>query len=282
MTRSINLLYPEWQGGRHPDVHRGACWLAEAVFARRGYVTIEAPAPGEGALAETPVQNGVFALADIAPRFVRTLDVLSRVQPERVLTLSGTCGGEAAPITWLNARHVGRVAVVWFDAHADLNTPATSPSGEFHGMVLRTLLGEGPAPFAAHIARPLRPEQVFLVGVRDLDPAEEDYLAEHPVRCYPELTPDVIDTLCADIAAAGCTHVYLHLDVDVFNPESFSDDPMPTPGGPDIASVTACLRALGAAFPLAGFGVCEYSGSSHAGRVRLHAVLDDAGLLPLI
>ena len=49
MTQKMNLLYPEWQGGRCPDVHRGAHWLAEAVFAGRGYVTIDAPAaqPGE-------------------------------------------------------------------------------------------------------------------------------------------------------------------------------------------------------------------------------------------
>ena len=49
MTQRMNLLYPEWQGGRCPDVHRGAHWLAEAVFAGRGYVTIDAPAaqPGE-------------------------------------------------------------------------------------------------------------------------------------------------------------------------------------------------------------------------------------------
>ena len=189
--------------------------------------------------------------------------------------------GEAAPIAWLNARYSGRLAVLWFDAHGDLNTPQTSPSGNFHGMVLRTLLGEGPAPFLARLARPLRPDQVFLIGARDLDPAETAYLAERPLRFYPTLAEADIERLLADLAASGCTHVYVHLDVDVFNPESFADDLLPIPGGPSLASVQACLEAVLAAYPQAGGGVCEYRGTTHTSRARLHTLLTDSGLLPL-
>ena len=60
--------------------------------------------------------------------------------PDIVVTVGGTCGVEAAPVAYLNERYDGNLAVVWFDGHGDLNSPATSPSGHFHGMVLRTLL----------------------------------------------------------------------------------------------------------------------------------------------
>ena len=282
MTQRMNLLYPEWQGGRCPDVHRGAHWLAEAVFAGRGYVTIDAPAAQPGEVESTAVVEGVYGLPAIAARYARTLEVLGRARPGRLLTLSGTCGGEAAPIAWLNNRYAGKLAVLWFDAHGDLNTPQTSTSGNFHGMVLRTLLGEGPTPLLARLARPLLPEQVFLIGARDLDPAEADYLAAQPLRCYPTLAPADVDRLLADLAASGCSHVYVHLDVDVFNPEGLSEGMKPVPGGPDAASVLACLRAVSAAYPQAGVGVCEYRGRSHAGRAQLHALLADSGLLPLI
>ena len=149
-------------------------------------------------------------------------------------------------------------------------------------MVLRTLLGEGPTPLLARLARPLLPEQVFLIGARDLDPAEVDYLAAQPLRYYPTLAPADVDRLLADLAASGCSHVYVHLDVDVFNPEGLSEGMKPVPGGPDAASVLACLRAVSAAYPQAGVGVCEYRGRSHAGRAQLHALLADSGLLPLI
>ena len=282
MPNRMNLLCPEWQGGRCPDVHRGALWLAEAVFARRGYVTIDAPAAAPGEVEATAVVDGVFALPAIAARYTRTLDVLSRARPERLLTLSGTCAGEAAPIAWLNTRYAGKLAVVWFDAHGDLNTPSSSPSGAFTGMVLRTLLGEGPAPYVERLTRPLRPEQAFLIGARDLDPAEVDYLAAQPLRCYPVISAPQIESLLADLAASGCSHVYVHLDVDVFSPGSMAEDMKSVPGGPDQASVLACLRAVAAAYPVAGVGVCEYRGSTHASRAQLHALLADSGLLPLV
>ena len=93
-----------------------------------------------------------------------------------VVTVGGTCGVEAAPVAYLNEQYDGDLAIVWFDAHGDLNAPATSPSGHFHGMVLRTLLGEGPHEYVGELRRPLRPAQLFLAGTRDLDPEESAYI----------------------------------------------------------------------------------------------------------
>ena len=281
MSNRMNLVCPEWQGGRCPDVHRGALWLAEAVFAGRGYVTIDAPPAQLGEVESTAVVDGVYALPVLAARYARTLEVLSRARPERMLTLSGTCAGEAAPITWLNPPHAGQLALPPVDAHGLLTTPQTSPSGDFHGMVLRTLLGEGPAQYVDRLKRPLRHEQVFLIGARDLDPAEGDYLAAQPLHVYPQLTPANVDRLLADLAASGYSHIYVHLDVDVLDPGKFAETPLRAPGGPDTAALLACLRAVAAAYPVAGVGVCEYRGTTHASRTQLHALLADSGLLPL-
>ncbi|MCZ0970589.1 arginase family protein [Streptomyces albulus] len=74
-----------------------------------------------------------------------TRQALAEWGPGPLRTVGGDCGVELAPVSHAVARHGADLAVVWFDAHADLNTPASSPSGGFHGMVLRTLLGQGPA-----------------------------------------------------------------------------------------------------------------------------------------
>ena len=100
-----------------------------------------------------------------------------------LLTVGGDCGIDVAPVESALAQHGDRLAVVWIDAHADLNTPASSPSGAFHGMVLRTLLGAGPPELAP--ARALRPEQVVLAGVRALDPEERRFLVEQSIRHVP-------------------------------------------------------------------------------------------------
>jgi arginase len=64
-----------------------------------------------------------------------------------------------------------RVGVIWVDAHGDFNTPQTSPSGNIHGMVVRSLMGQGPASLAIG-ERQLQVEQIVMIGIRDLDPLE--------------------------------------------------------------------------------------------------------------
>src|SRR3712207_4018146 len=91
--------------------------------------------------------------------------------PARPLVLGGCCCAHVGAVAGLAARYE-RLAVVWLDAHGDLNTPATSPSGNEWGMPLRMLL-ESETVAAADVA---------LVGARDLDPPEEEYIASSGLR----------------------------------------------------------------------------------------------------
>ncbi|NUS03623.1 MAG: arginase family protein, partial [Nonomuraea sp.] len=75
-----------------------------------------------------------------------------------VVTAGGDCGVELEPVAAARRRFGERLVVVWFDAHGDLNTPDSSPSGAFHGMVLRALTGEGPDGLVA--GEPVGPGQV--------------------------------------------------------------------------------------------------------------------------
>jgi len=86
--------------------------------------------------------------------------------PARPLVVGGCCCAHVGTIRGLAARH-GRLAVIWLDAHGDLNTPETSPSGNLWGMPLRLAIDEGS----------VRAADVALVGARDLDPPEVDYVA---------------------------------------------------------------------------------------------------------
>src|SRR6476659_3005821 len=126
--------------------------------------------------------RGVLGLSTIAPRFQNTIRDLRERNPCRILIVGGTCGAEVAPIGYLNEKYDGDLAVIWLDAHEDLNTPASSPSGHFHGMALRTLLGEGPDEYVSFLSRPLTPAQVFLAGSRDLDLPERVFI-EQGVKC---------------------------------------------------------------------------------------------------
>jgi arginase len=248
------LLYPEWQGyGLSSAVYDGAVPLALGLMPETKFTLIDSP-PAE----ELRVRDGVLGLDSIASRFVRTLEHLRAVAPDMVVTLGGTCGVEAAPVAYLNERYAGDLAVVWFDAHGDLNSPVTSPSGHFHGMVLRTLLGDGPHEYVDAFARPLQPSQVFLAGTRDLDPDEQAYIRWHGVSVT---TPEALrnERAIADtIRARGFTRAYLHLDLDCFRPGDIEDTLMQTPGGPAFADVVAAHAALRRDFQAVGLSVVEY------------------------
>jgi arginase len=274
MSGDLSLLNPEWQGyGVDAAVYDGAVSVVRTLFGDAGFVRIDVPAAE--ALA---VRDGVLGLSSIAPRFRHTLDDLRRRAPDRILHVGGTCGAELAPVAWLNERYAGDLAVVWLDAHGDLNTPASSPSGHFHGMALRTLLGQGPVSLTAALRRPLVPRQVFLAGTRDLDSPEAQFVTSAGISvttCDELAAPEV---LVERIRSAGHDHVYVHLDLDVLDPSIFPDALMPTPGGITPAAVASAIRALNDAHDVVGLSVVEYCQRSAGGLPQIGQTLRDAGV----
>jgi arginase len=271
---TLFLLYPEWQGSGHsPAVQRGALTIARELFPHTHFLIVDSP--DEETLERT---GGVVGLHSIAPRFRETLSRIRAAAPDVIVTIGGTCGVEAAPIAYLNERCDGDLAVVWLDAHGDLNTPQSSPSGHFHGMVLRTLLGDGPAEYVGELRRPLRPAQVFLAATRDLDPPERDFV-EHAGICVTQ--PDAFSDaarLVDEIRSRGFSRAYVHLDLDALNPADFSDTLIPTTGGPPVDLVRTMIGTLSRAFTLVGTSVLEYVHGGTSSLRLIDELLASSGL----
>ena len=142
----------------------------------------------------------------------------------------GTLGGLAAA--------AGRPGgVVWIDAHGDLNTPATSPTGNVHGMPLAAALGLAGDAFArASWSLPaVDAERVALVGVRELDEAERELVRSRGLRVF---TMSDIDRIGIERAlrealdrVAGPGFVHVSLDLDVLDPEVAPGVGTPVRGG---------------------------------------------------
>ncbi|MCR6484835.1 arginase family protein [Amycolatopsis sp. OK19-0408] len=179
-----------------------------------------------------------------------------------VLTIGGDCGVELVPIGVARFRHGPGLGVVWFDAHADLNTAESSPSGAFHGMVLRSLFGEGDPDFAAD--PPLEPGRVALAGTRVLDPDER-----------AAVDRGLVVTSVA--ALAGVEKLYVHVDLDVLDPAEFDGVNYPEPGGWTIPRLVAELDAL-AGHDVVGAGITECVGAPREVEV-LTPVLEAVGRL---
>lgn len=274
MQRRFQLLLPEWQGGPSNSVHSGTYSIADALMDGAADAVVDAPIDQQ-----TPPAEGVRSLELIARHFHAAAAILEEQRPTQLLTIGGTCGVEAAPVSYLNDVYTGNLAVLWFDAHADMNTPASSPSGNFHGMVLRTLLGDGPAVLLAGLPRPLEPAQVFLVGTRYLDPAEAAYIQRTGIAVYPEVHHTATQALIAAIQAAGLRRLYIHFDVDVINPDEFPDALMHAPGGPSLAELELCLQRISESFDVVGASVVEVRGQAERPRKMLADMLRNTGIL---
>jgi arginase len=129
----------------------------------------------------------------------------------------------------------GSGGVVWIDAHGDLNTPATSPSGNVHGMVLAAALGFAGDPFRRDGWPLPAVEKVALVGVRSLDDGERALLRELDAKVF---TMSEIDRIgiepCMREAlahAAGAAFLHVSLDMDVVDPDYAPGVGTPVRGG---------------------------------------------------
>jgi len=127
----------------------------------------------------------------------------------------------------------GRIGVIWVDAHADFNTPETSPSGNIHGMPLAVLSGLGDSRLT-EVFRAVDPKDLVLIGVRSVDPGEARLLKELGVRVY---TMHEVDRLgIARIAEEALDHLsglslHVSLDADVLDPTLAPGVGTPVPGG---------------------------------------------------
>jgi arginase len=153
------------------------------------------------------------------------IEATARELPARPLVLGGCCCSHVGAVREL-ARRNGRVAVVWIDAHGDLNTPESSPSGNAWGMALRMLIDAGD----------VAAEDVTLLGARSLDPPEQEFIAATGIhRELGELPPNVYVALDGDVTGPG--------QLDVWFPE---------PGGLSLDELEALLatipRPIGAGF----------------------------------
>jgi arginase len=173
------------------------------------------------------------------------------------ITIGGDCGVELAAVE--HVADAGDVAVIWFDGHADLNTPESSPSSAFCGMIARTLIGDG-APGLVP-ARPLAPDRLILAGTRSLDDAEDAFITEAGIRML-EGDGFTADDLVAAIEATGAASVYIHIDLDVLDPGEIEGIGNPEPFGLSAAKLVELIKAVKGRFPLAGAGITEFAPAS--------------------
>ena len=239
--------------------------LADAIPRLRALVpnAVEVPAPFA---CDGQILDGVRNLSAIVAHARALAKVLADATPP-IYNLGADCGGELAIVAKLNQHYNGRLRVLWFDAHADLNTPATSPSANFHGMILRTLTGEGPSPLAEFVPVPVSPGMIAFSGLRDAEPAEREYISAHGIPILDRFdTLDRVDPL------------YVHVDYDVLDGALYPDSVYPTPNGMHLDELISALRRLRTHHTIAGMSLTEYVPRSEDVTTITRLIRDGLGI----
>jgi arginase family protein len=204
---------------------------------------------GEGGGAMAAAAEMVLPWPEAATIAEATLDeqiaATARGLPQRPVVLGGCCCAHVGAVRELARRH-GRIGVVWIDAHGDLNTPASSPSGNAWGMPLRMLIDDGD----------VAPRDVTLLCARSLDPPEEEFIASAGIQRRLGDLPSVVYAAVDGDAVDGA-------ELDVF---------MPEPGGITLVELESTLASLP---PPAGAGFSGLLASERnaAAVARLGAAL---------
>lgn len=257
MTRFI--IAPQWQGSpssRAMLLADGAEAIADDL-PRAACTRVEVPTEAGEAL-----ETGVRRFTTLA-RIQQSLTDALETGDGTALVVGGDCG-IAVPAIAHAARHVPALTVVWFDAHPDLHTADSSPSGAFSGMALRAALGDGPLSADPAATR------VILAGARSFDDAEVD--AADTLGIQRLSCDDLADPL-ALAAVVGADPVYIHVDLDVLDPAVMSGVTDAVPFGLDVATLTASIDAVRAHALLVGASISGFAPPSPL------AAVDDLGAI---
>ena len=218
------------------------------------------------------------ALVELQQRAVPVLHE-GLIKNQRILLLSGNCG--PAALTAVSALGSTRTGVVWFDAHADFNTPETSPSGFLDGMALSILTGHCWPVLAARFDNfePIPEQNVILVGARHLDSAEEQLLNNSRITQVAASRLETLEPALQSLAT-NVDHLYVHLDVDVLDEAEGRANNYACAGGLSAESLFAALKlvrgrapGIGAASITAYDPACDESGSIRAIIEKAAAIL---------
>ncbi len=220
-------------------------------------ITAEIEAVGHRLRELGTVTAGGFETTETGERTLRFLDeivdVAGRTRAMVALGLAEGClplilggdhslsiGSVAGVAEYFRERHgeEGRIGVIWVDAHGDMNTPETTPSGNIHGMSLAVLMGRGHprlVNLTGHVPS-VHPENVSILAARSLDPGERDLIRELGVRVF---TMSEIDDrgvgVCMEEALErandGTCGFHLSFDLDALDPRLAPGVGTPVQGG---------------------------------------------------
>lgn len=268
-TRTIRLIYPQWQGGNI------AHWITEvkdSEQASRGYylgaqlLNFLAPDNGQDTytvpvatdIVERKVTDGVMDKEAIVAQTRAALDILNVQKPDKIVTLGGECSVSVVPFTYLSKKYKGDVAMIWIDAHPDITLPGDIYPG-YHAMAAAGCMGAGDKQIISELPSRIDPSKILFVGLRDW---ERDEIKERQKQYgIKHLTPEDVrkdsSAVLEWLESCGASKAVIHFDMDVLDPAEIIAAVGVVPDGMKIAEAVRVINDIAKKREIVGLTVAE-------------------------
>jgi arginase len=259
MPHHLNLFFPQWQGSA-PDLapYYGAQELKQFYLRDLEYAeaAVSAETAGE-------IKHNIIAYDDIVKQLSGANALLEAEKPDTLFTIGAACDADSASIAYMSRRLGDDFAVLWFDAHGDINSPESSATKLFYGMPIRFLLENRDETINGILNTTMKPERFFLLGARDLDEPETAYIRDKNISCLGvQKIEENIEVIVREVKAKGFNKIYIHVDLDVLDPKEFPYIAVPVDKGLRVQTLRGALIRLAEEFTIVGMGLFEYTPSN--------------------
>jgi arginase len=246
MNKKLNLFVPQWQdSGASKELYDGACALKKYI--ENSNVNFERIEISQNS--ELIIENNILGYRIIKTQLNNISQLLYEEKPDKILTVGGGCGIEIPIVSYFSEKYKN-LDVLWFDAHGDLNTPESSPSKYFHGMPLRFLLEEIRNNDISSKFNKINPQDVVLIGVRDLDKPEEDFIFKENIKIKNDLN-------ISELLNKQNEYVYIHIDLDVLDPAIYRNVKCPSKNGLKVEEVVKIIKDVNNEKKVIGISLLE-------------------------
>lgn len=226
-SKTLRLLFPQWQGGNNPPYHLGSLLLS--------YLSPESDGPIESVPVDEPTTapqaevDGMTAKPQIIRQLNDAAALIEKHNPDSIVVFGGDCLVSLAPFSHLLNKYDDKLGVLWIDSHPDVQTAKQYPNAHAH--VLGALIGTGDKDLVAHVATRLNPSKIMIAGIHDPLTYEAEYLARHNIATIgPEQVKNDGKEVLEWIDREGIEYLAIHLDLDVLDPSLFRSVLFAMPG----------------------------------------------------
>lgn len=267
MTDTLRLLMPQWQGADIPHAYPLGARLLAFLAPQGDDIQVEVPViMNDGSPRKE--EDGIVERTALMNQMKAARNLLDAYSPKHVIVFGGDCMVEQAPISYLNELYDGEMGVIWMDAHPDITTP--KEFNHAHTMVLGNLLGEGDPSFAAEVKVKVKPGNVLFAGLQETTEQETNVIERlNMKRVWPRELKDTSKPIIDWINKNNIKYVYIHLDLDVLDPQIFRqllfNQPIPDPnldtdftmGEMTFTEVERILKDVSEVAEVVGQGITE-------------------------